>query len=133
MSKITELVNQKVWAVVGANNNREKFGYKIYKFMLDAGYQVYPVNPGLTEVLGNKCYASLKDLPVKPDVVDFVVPAKVGEQVVRECAELGIQQVWLQPGADSASVIKLAEELGLNVTCACIMAEARKHGIGLNS
>lgn len=131
MSNITELVNKKTWAVVGANDKRDKFGFKIYKFMLNAGYQVYPVNPGLTEILGHKCYASLRDLPVKPEVVDVVVPPRIGEQIMRECAEIGIQNVWLQPGADGEQVVKTAQELGLNVVRACIMVEARAHGIGL--
>lgn len=132
MSGVTELVNKKNWAVVGANENRDKFGYKIYKFMLNAGYNVYPVNPGLEQVLGHKCYASLRDLPVMPDVVDVVVPPKVGEQIMRECAELGIKHVWLQPGADGEQVVKTAEELGLNVVRACILVEARAHGFGLD-
>lgn len=132
VSLIDQMVNQNVWAVVGANNNRDKFGYKIYKFMLNAGYKVYPVNPGLEEVAGNKCYPSLRDLPVKPDVVDIVVPPKVGEQVMRDCAEIGIKNVWLQPGADSEQVVKTAEDLGLNVVRACILVEARKYGRGLD-
>ena len=81
----------------------------------------------LDEILGQKCYAALKDLPVKPDAVDIVVPPKVGEQILRECAELGIQNVWLQPGADTQPVIDLAKELGLTVVDhACIMVELRK-------
>jgi predicted CoA-binding protein len=130
LSSIEDIVNLKTWAVVGANENRDKFGYKIFKFMLNAGYQVYPVNPGLTEVLGEKCYAHLRDLPVKPDVVDVVVPPKVGEQIMRDCAEAGIKNVWLQPGADADSVVKVAEELGLNVIRACILMEARQYGKG---
>jgi hypothetical protein len=130
MSSVEEMLGLKTWAVVGANNNKEKFGYKIFKFMDGTGvFKVYPVNPGLTEVLGHKCYATLKDLPVKPDVVDFVVPPKAGEQVIRECAELGIKNVWLQPGADAPSVVALGKELGLNVVCACVLVEARKRGI----
>lgn len=132
MSLINEMVNQKTWAVVGANDNRSKFGYKIYKFMLDAGYKVYPVNPGLEEILGHKCYPALRDLPVKPDVVDVVVPPRVGEQIMRECAEIGIKNVWLQPGADGEQVVKAAEEHGLNVVKACILVEARKYGRGLD-
>lgn len=128
MGNTAELVEKKIWAVVGANNNHDKFGYKIFKFMQDAGYEVYPVNPGLDEVMGKVCYKSVKDLPVKPDVVDVVVAPRVGQQVVKECAEAGIQNVWLQPGADAKEVVKTAEELGLNATCACIMVEARRYG-----
>ena len=130
MNSIGQILGLKTWAVVGANNHHEKFGYKIFKFLHETGkYKVYPVNPGLKEVMGNKCYPSLKDLPEKPDVVDVVVPPKVGEQVMRDCAEAGIQNVWLQPGADAESVVKLGCDLGLNVIQACVLVEARRQGI----
>lgn len=126
MSNIDNMLELKTWAVVGATNNKEKFGYKIFKVMLEAGIKVYPINTGISEILGQRCYPTLKDLPIKPDAVDIVVPPKVGEQIVRECAELGIQNVWLQPGANAPQVIQAAKELGLIVVDACIMVELRK-------
>lgn len=129
MTDIEKTLALKTWAVVGANDNKDKFGYKIFKFMLETGeYKVFPVNPGLTEVMGRKCYPSLADLPEKPDVVDVVVPPRVGEQIMRDCAAAGIKNVWLQPGADAPAVAKLGEELGLTVIKACVMAELRKRG-----
>lgn len=129
MNSFDDMLQAKTWALVGATNNKDKFGYKIFKFLRDAGIDVYPVNPGLTEVLGQKCYPSLKDLPVKPEAVNVVVPPKVGEQIVRDCAELAINNIWLQPGADAENVICLAQQLGLNVVYhACIMVELRKKG-----
>jgi predicted CoA-binding protein len=126
LSNIDNMLELKTWAVVGATNNKEKFGYKIFKVMLEAGIKVYPINTGISEILGQKCYPTLKDLPIKPDAVDIVVPPKVGEQIVHECAELGIQNVWLQPGANAPQVIQAAKDLGLIVVDACIMVELRK-------
>ena len=127
MNTIDNMLQLKTWAVVGATDNKEKFGYKIFKVMLEAGLEVYPINTGVNEILGRKCYPTLKDLPVKPDAVDIVVPPRVGEQILRECTELGITNVWLQPGADTQPVINLAKELGLTVVDhACIMVELRK-------
>ncbi len=128
MNNIGCMLQSKTWAVVGATDNKAKFGYKIFKFLRDAGIDVYPVNPGLAEVMGQVCYPSLKDLPVKPDAVNVVVPPKVGEQIMRDCAELGIKNVWLQPGADAESVVQLAQQLDLNVVCACIMVELKNKG-----
>ena len=68
----------KTWAVVGATDNQEKFGYKIFKCMKAAGYTVYPVNPGIQEVMGEQCYPTLADLPVVPDAVDLVVNRRIG-------------------------------------------------------
>ena len=127
MSDVDTMLNMKNWAVVGATDNTEKYGYKIFKVMKEAGYNVFPVNPGVSEILGDKCYATLGELPVKPDAIDMVVPPKVGEQVLRECAQLGIKNVWLQPGANTDSVVNLAKELGLTVISShCVMVEIRK-------
>ncbi len=129
MSDIATMLQLKTWAVVGATDNKEKFGFKIFKAMLERGMQVYPINPGITEVMGQKCYQTLKDLPNKPDAVNFVVPPRVGEQIIRDCVELGIQNIWLQPGADAEQVILLAQQQKLTVVHhACIMLELRKKG-----
>jgi len=66
-----------VFAVVGATPKREKYGYKIFKSLKEAGYKVYAVNPNHEEIEGERCYASLSELPEKPDVVDIVVPGRL--------------------------------------------------------
>lgn len=124
---ISDMLKVKTWAVVGATHKSEKFGFKIFKFLRDAEYTVYAVNKGVKEVMGERCYESLHDLPVKPEAVNMVVPPKVGEQIVKECAELGILNVWFQPGAASEDLVNLAKSLGLQVIYdSCIMVEARK-------
>lgn len=128
MKQVEAMLQMKNWVVVGATDNTEKFGYKIFKALKEAGYSVYPVNPGITEILGDKCYPALKDLPVVPEVVNVVVPPKVGEQIMNNCSELGIKNVWLQPGANAASVVALAQKLGLNVVEQnCVLVELRNH------
>jgi hypothetical protein len=97
-----ELINKfldktNTFAVVGASRNPDKYGHQVYKDLKGAGYKVYPVNPNAKEVLGDKCYPDLKDLPTKPDVVNVVVPPKVTEKIVRTCKMLGITKVWMQP------------------------------------
>ena len=129
MSAIQDMLALKTWAVVGATDNQEKFGYKIFKCMKESGYEVYPVNPGVSTVMGQTCYPTLAELPIRPEAVDVVVAPKVGEKVIAMCDELGIHNVWLQPGANGATVIALAKEKGLNVIHdACVMVEIRKMG-----
>ena len=82
---IQQALDQKVWAVIGATDKTEKFGYKIYKCLKDHGYEVYPVNPNVAEVDGDKWYSSLSALPVVPAVVDFVVPESAGLAALDEC------------------------------------------------
>ena len=124
MSNIQDMLKLKTWAVVGATDNQEKFGYKIFKCMKAAGYEVYPVNPGIETVMGERCYPTLADLPICPEAVDLVVNRRVGVKVVEQCAELGIKNIWMQPGADAKNVVALAKDKGLKVIHdACIMIE----------
>ena len=121
------LDKRNVFAVVGASRNPEKYGHKVFRDLRDAGYKVYPVNPNAEEILGVKCYPSLKDLPETPDVVDLVVPPRVTEKVVRECKELGVRMVWMQPGSESEDAIKFCVENGMEVVHGvCVMVERRR-------
>jgi len=131
MENKRELVNEfldkkNVFAVVGVSKNPEKYGHMIYKDLKAAGYKVFPLNPNTEEVLGDKCYASLDNLPVKPDVVDVVVPPEITEKVVRECKRLGIGKVWMQPGSESGSAIAFCKDSDIEVLHGvCIMTERK--------
>ena len=123
------LDKKNVFAVVGASRDPRKYGYQVYKDLRSAGYKVYPVNPNARKILGDKCYSSLENLPVKPDVVDVVVPPKVTEHTVETCQSLGITRVWMQPGSESEKAIKFCEENGIDVVYGvCVMIERAKHG-----
>ena len=120
------LDRKNIFAVVGASRDPEKYGYQVYRDLRNAGYRVYCVNPNADEVLGNQCYPSLEVLPVKPDVVDVVVPPKITEQLVKTCKKLGITKVWMQPGSESETAIKFCEENGIDVVHGvCVMVERR--------
>ncbi|MDX1919641.1 MAG: CoA-binding protein [Candidatus Caenarcaniphilales bacterium] len=112
---IEEFINQRVWTVLGVSNNTNKFGYKVFKALLDSGYKVYPVNPNCEEIDGHKCYPDLTSLPEKPEVVNLVIPPSVSERIVGECAKLKIARVWFQPGAESQEATELAERSGIKV------------------
>jgi len=124
---IMEFLDKKnVFAVVGASRNPKKYGHQVYKDLRNAGYRVYPVNPNANEVLGDKCYPSLEDLPINPDVADLVVPPKVTEQVVKTCKRLGIKKVWMQPGSESETAISFCRENGIDVVHGvCVMVERK--------
>ena len=123
---IDEAVNKRVWAIIGASENTEKFGNRIYRNLKQAGYEVYGVNPNAETADGDRVYPTLADLPVKPDVVDVVVPSWVGRRIAEDAAKAGIPIFWLQPGAESDELIAYATSLGLNVIHdACAMVEKR--------
>jgi len=110
-----EFMAQKRFALVGATANTAKNGYRIFKNLSRRGYEVYPVNPGLEELEGVKCYHSLADIPVKVDVVDFVVPPPVTEATLKDCKRLGLERIWLQPGSESEDAIAFCRENKMKV------------------
>jgi len=122
------LEKKNVFAVVGASRDPNKYGYQVYKDLKNAGYEVYPVNPNAEEISGDKCYPSLESLPVKPDVVDVVIPPKVTEHTVEICKKLGITKVWMQPGSESERAIEFCEKNNIDVVYGvCVMIERVKH------
>lgn len=102
-------------AVVGASENRSKYGNKVLRAYLEHGREAIPVNPKADEVEGQKTYPDLSSLPQKPHGVSVITPPQVTEKVIEEAAELGIQHVWLQPGAENDAAVRRGEELGLNL------------------
>jgi predicted CoA-binding protein len=88
----------KTIAVLGLSDNPERPSYRVAKAMQGYGYCIIPVRPGQTEVLGEKSYACLADLPEVPDLVDvFRAPEHV-DGIVDECLALGVKRLWLQEG-----------------------------------
>lgn len=94
-----------LYAVIGASNDTQKYGYKVFKDLIDAGYKAVPINPTQQEILGEKVYPTLSDVKEKIDVVIFVTQPSVTEKVLEDVKKLGIKNVWLQPGAQSNAAI----------------------------
>jgi len=119
---VKEFMAQKRFAVVGATDNPQKYGNQIVKNLKSRGYEVYPVNPKLKALEGLTCYSSLADIPAKIDIVDFVVPPAVTEEILKECTELGLSRIWLQPGSESAKAVAFCHENNLKVVHGvCVM------------
>ncbi len=119
---IEEFMKQKRFAVVGASDNPEKYGNRIVKNLKARGYKVFPVNPRLKEVEGLACYAALSEIPCVVDVVDFVVPPAVTGEVLKQCRELGLKRIWLQPGSESDEAIGYCRENNMYVVYnVCVM------------
>jgi len=119
---IKEFMDQKRFAVVGATDNPDKYGNRIVKNLRGRGYEVYPVNPKLEEVEGLKCYPSIAEIPVRVDVVDFVVPPKATEEILKQCKNLGLDRIWLQPGSESETAIAFCKANNLKVVhSVCVM------------
>jgi uncharacterized protein len=106
-------------AVVGASNQRGKFGNKALRAFHAEGYEVYPINPQETSVEGLKAYASVLDVPGAIDMATVYVPPDVGEQLLGEFQQKGIAEIWINPGAGSDALLAEARRRNLNVIQAC--------------
>jgi len=119
-------IQEKDIAVVGVSDREEKFGYKIFRDLIKHGFNVKGINPRNGEILGRKIYKTLRDIESVPDLVITVVPPEVTERIVQECKEMGVKEIWMQPGSESENAIKKAEECGIVVIHnACFMVEHR--------
>ena len=120
---IKKYVNEPVWAVVGASNDRAKYGNRIYLKLKESGYRVYPVNNRGRLIEGDTAYGSLLELPEPPAVVNMVVPPAQAPVVVAQAKTAGAHAIWFQPGAESATAADWAHENGLHVIEACILVQ----------
>ncbi len=124
MSKQRGNYKNKNIAIIGVSTNPTKYGHKIFRDLIKAEFRVTGVNPSNGEIFNRKIYKSLREVEPLPDLVITVVPPEITEQIVSECIELGIKEIWMQPGSESQRAIEMAEQNGILVTHhACFMVE----------
>lgn len=109
----------KTIAILGASTDRNKFGNKAVRAFAQQGYTVYPVNPKETTVEGLTAYASIAEVPVRPQKISVYLPPPVLMKALPAIAAKGCDELWLNPGTESDEVLAEAERLGLNVVQAC--------------
>jgi len=117
-------------AVVGLSDDPGKASYRVSAYMQAHGYKILPVNPGIESALGEKSYASLSELPEKPDVVNVFRLPKYIPAIVDEMLALGLKNLWVQMGIWNDEAAAKAEAGGIRVVMdRCIMVEHRRLGI----
>jgi predicted CoA-binding protein len=120
--RLNAFVRGQCWAVVGASEDRSKFGNITFRELKRRGKRVYPVNPKAGEVEGETCYPNLGALPEGVERVLIVVPPRLGEDVVKEAAAAGIRYVWFQPGAESDEALAYCDAHGMEAIAGhCIL------------
>ena len=113
-------------ALVGASRKGKKFGNYVLTTLRHKGYQIVPVHPHSDTIDGERCYSTLKSLPMEVGGVILVVPPVQTEKLVREAAAIGIRRVWMQQGAESDDAIRFCEANGISVVHGeCILMFAR--------
>lgn len=113
-----------VYAVIGATQNKEKYGYKVLMDLNQKGYKVIPVNPNYDEIEDMECFPDLISVDERPDVVVLVLGEKNAEQVVQTCVDLNLDRIWFQPGSEYDKAVVLAQDAGFNIVLGeCIMVQ----------
>ena len=114
-------------AVIGLSEDPSRPSHYVSAYMQQHGYKIYPVNPAIPEVLGEKSYASLSGLPIKPDIVDVFRLPKFIPAIVDEMLRLGLPNLWIQQGIINLEAAARAEAGGIHVVMdRCIMVEHRR-------
>ncbi|WP_430511902.1 CoA-binding protein [Pannonibacter phragmitetus] len=119
-SLIRQILDEtKTIAIIGASANADRPVHHVMEFLIDQGYEVYPVNPGLAgkELLGRTVYASLTDIPVPVDMVDIFRASDAVPAIVDEALALAVRPkvIWMQLGIEHAQAAAEAEAAGLTV------------------
>lgn len=114
-------------AVVGASSSPEKYGNIIPRYLINAGFNVIPINPRSSTLFDRPCYPSIKEVPSNIDIISFVVPPSVSLQVLKELDQPVRACLWFQPGSYNETVLNVAKDK--SDTCIagpCIMVETHR-------
>jgi len=125
--KIQSFLSGKRFAVVGASTDRSKYGNKVLRVYLQNKRDVVPINPSAKEVEGLTAYPDLASVPGTIDGVSIITQPTVTENVVSDALARGINNIWIQPGAESERAVQTAEDAGANVIAGgpCILVALR--------
>ena len=120
---IKTFLSARVFALIGASDNPEKYGNIILKNLIAKGFKVIPVNPGKTAIEGVDCYKDIASLPDYVKFVNFVVPPKIALKMLPDAVKKGVEIAWFQPGAYDDELICECARLGLKAINdgSCIM------------
>ena len=125
------LEHSKTIAVVGLSSNVSRASYRVAAYLQSEGYRIIPVNPNEKEVLGERAYARLEDVPEKIDVVDVFRRSEFVPPVVESAIQVGAKAVWMQEGVMHEEAARRAHEVGLRVVMdRCILKEHRRWKAG---
>lgn len=129
MAHIPELLRKsRVIAVVGLSNKRFRPSFGVSEYMQSKGYRIIPINPNETEVLGEKAYARLEDVPEHIDIVDIFRRSELVAPVVDSAIAIGASSIWMQEGVVNEGAADKARAAGLTVVMdRCILKEHQRY------
>lgn len=121
-----EILNYKTIAVVGCSTNPEKPAHYVPAYLKEQGYRIIPINPFADEILGEKVYKSLGEVPDEIDTVLVFRPGEEAAEIVKHAIDVGAKAVWMQEGIKNDDAAGLAKDAGLLVVMDRCMLKAHK-------
>ena len=112
---IDRFLSSPAYGVVGASPRRQKYGNKVLRCYQQNGRRAIPVNPREPEIEGTPCVPSVRDLPDDVKSISVITPPAVTEGVVQDAIAKGIENIWMQPGAESEASVEACRAAGINV------------------
>ena len=113
-------------ALIGATNDKNKYGNKILLDLISKGHKVLPINPKEEEIAGLQAYKNVSETSEKPSIINFVVPPEVGLKITKDLVEDGYDNFWYQHGAESQEISSYLKSKNKNfIDDKCIMVVAR--------
>ena len=117
----------KTIAIVGLSDKPDRPSYKVGKYLLGKGFEIFPVNPNIENFLEIKSYKTLSDIKEKIDVVDIFRRSEFVEPIVKEAIKIGAKTIWMQEGVINENAATRARSAGLTVVMnICMMKEHKK-------
>ena len=115
------LKNNQTFAVIGVSPDPEKYSYRIFKRLLENGYQTYGISPRYENIDGIPIYPDLSSVPAKIEVAVFVVNPKIGATYVTQCQEAGVQYLWMRPGTYDDALIDTLSQSQIPYVLDCML------------
>lgn len=121
------LTTSKIVAVVGISHDPGRDSYRVASYLQSAGYRIVPVRPDGEEILGEKVYHSLRDIPFAVDIVDVFRRPEAVPPIAKEAVKIGAKVLWLQEGVANPEAEAMARKAGLSVVSdRCMLKEHRR-------
>jgi predicted CoA-binding protein len=128
--QINDFIEAQPIAMVGVSRNPKKFGYAAFKELREKGMKLIPVNPQADEIMGEKAYATVKQLPAEVGGILIMTKKEQTASVVREARERGFKNIWIQQMADSKEALEELKGSDINyITGECILMHFKPNGI----
>ncbi|MFK7736762.1 MAG: CoA-binding protein [Pirellulaceae bacterium] len=115
MDSAAKFLSASSFAVAGASRNQAKYGSKVFAALVNSGRVVYPINPSADTIGESIAYPNLAAIPSVPVALSIVTPPEVTKVIIEEAVNLGVEHIWMQPGAEHEEASALARQSGINV------------------